>query len=60
MNPHFTSLISFNAFPKNFNFVHANVRGLLDAGHFEQMKNLMLRCKNISAFALSETPIKHK
>lgn len=52
-NTHFNSLRSFNAFPKNFNFFHVNVQGLLDASHFEQLKNLLFKCRNIGLIAAS-------
>lgn len=54
-NNKFNSLNSFNAFPNNFNFFHSNVQGLLEGVHFDQLKNLLFKCKNISSIAISET-----
>jgi hypothetical protein len=49
------SLAILNNFPKHFNFFHANVQGLLEGSHFDQLKDFICNNNSLSLIAISET-----
>lgn len=49
------SVNMFNQYKSNFNFVHVNSQGILDACHLDELKLLLNANRNISLIALTET-----
>jgi hypothetical protein len=53
------SLAILNKFSNHFNFFHANVQGILEGAHLDQLKNLICNNDSLSLIAISETFLRH-
>lgn len=50
----------FNDFPNNFNLVYANLQGMLEACHLDELKNAISKSKHVSCMVVVETWLRHR